>query len=162
MFYMVTVLNGVLRWARLIPIAVINLLIWLCLGTDPIDLIEMRTRNEMFHNVLQIRCWLWTSDTGVSVPTSGPNDLNPPPVYSPPPVLYVQLNWLEVHRIVNKLIDRRDKEGTYCVLCHVVEWDDMRGSIRMIRLYDGMYPMPNDMLAENRPPHRCSIKKTIP
>ena len=85
MFYMVTVLNGVLRWARLIPIAVINLLIWLCLGIDPIDLIELRTRNEMFHNVLQIRCWLWTSDTGVSVPTSGPNDVNPPPVYNPPP-----------------------------------------------------------------------------
>jgi len=154
MFYMVTILNGVLRWARLIPIAVINLLIWLCLGIDPIDLIAMQTQNEMFHNVLRIRCWLWTSDTGVSVPTSGPNDVNPPPVYcpSPPPVLYVQLNWLEVHRIVNKLIDRRDKEGTYSGILPCCEWFDMRGSIRMIRLYDGMYPPPNDMLAEIGPP----------
>ena len=77
---------------------------------------------------------------------------NPPPVYSPPPVLYVQLNWLEVHRIVNKLIDRRIKEGTYCVFCHVDEYFYVWGSIRMIRLYDGMYPMPNDMLAKIGPP----------
>ena len=37
---------------------------------------------------------------------------------------------------------------------------DERGSIRMIRLYDGMYPMPNDMLAEIGPP-QGSDKKAI-
>ena len=36
---------------------------------------------------------------------------------------------------------------------------DKRGSIRMIRLYDGMYPMPNDMLAEIGLPTDVAIRR---
>ena len=74
--------------------------------------------------------------------------------------MYIWFDWKYTGLLI-RLIDRRIKEGTYGVFCHVDEYFYVWGSIRMIRLYDGMYPMPNDMLAEIGPPPRCSDKKTI-